>query len=337
MKKIKNKIYNSKVKIHEYFGKNIIFNKFGNKNKKKFFYLIRRKNNNGGIFGNFFFILQHLYNARRLKLIPIIDMQNFKTPFHDTDKRLPKNFWEYYFKPLTKYKLEEVYKSNNVLITCNTAINFTDNIYDLRNIFKKYIRLKNDLVVDIRKKLKKIGRKKYIGIFFRGGEYRFAANHNAPPTYTQMLNHFNLIKKKTDVRFAYISSLVLNAFNFFIKEIDNSIYFDFYISNSSNVLHDNNRINHKYLLGKEIIVDAYLLSKSQLIIGSDSHILSFVRLLFPKKKIYTINNGRNTKKIYFNKLFWLLKSLLPSYLGGFSKYCYYSSYMPVNPFKLTKI
>jgi hypothetical protein len=102
-------------------------------------------------------------------------------------------------------------------------------------------------------------------------------------------------------------------------------------------LHDNNRINHKYLLGKEIIVDAYLLSKSQLIIGSDSHILSFVRLLFPKKKIYIINNGRNTKKIYFNKLFWLLKSLLPSYLGGFSKYCYYSSYMPVNPFKLTKI
>ena len=57
MKKIKNKIYNSKVKIHEYFGKNIIFNKFGNKNKKKFFYLIRRKNNNGGIFGNFFFYI----------------------------------------------------------------------------------------------------------------------------------------------------------------------------------------------------------------------------------------------------------------------------------------
>ena len=161
MKKIKSRANNSKNKIQEYYGKKIFFNKLGKKNKKKFFYLIRRKKNNGGIFGNFFFILQHLYNARRLKLIPIIDMQNFKTPFHDTDKRLPKNYWEYYFKPLNKYKLEEVYKSNNVLITCNTAINYTDNIYDLRNIFKKYIRLKDNLVVDIRKKLKKIGRKKY--------------------------------------------------------------------------------------------------------------------------------------------------------------------------------
>jgi hypothetical protein len=337
MKKIKSRVNNSKNKIQEYYGKKIFFNKLGKKNKKKFFYLIRRKKNNGGIFGNFFFILQHLYNARRLKLIPIIDMQNFKTPFHDTDKRLPKNYWEYYFKPLNKYKLEEVYKSNNVLITCNTAINYTDNIYDLRNIFKKYIRLKDNLVVDIRKKLKKIGRKKYIGIFFRGGEYRFAAKHNTPPTQTQMLNHFNFIKKRTDIKFTYISSLVLNAFNFFKKEIDNSIYFDFYRSNSSNVLHDNNRKNHKYLLGKEIIEDSYLLSKSQLIIGSDSHILTFVRLLQPKKRIYIINNGRNTKKNYFNKLYWLLKSLLPNYLGGFSKYCRHASYMPEHPFNLTKI
>jgi hypothetical protein len=337
MKKIKNKIYNSKIKILEYYGEKTIFNKLGDKNKKIFFYLIKRKNNNGGIFGNLFFILQHLYNARRLKLVPIIDMQNFKTPFHDTDKKLPKNYWEYYFNPLNNYKLEEVYKSNNVLITCNKAINFTDNIYDLRNVFKKNISLKNDIVVDIKKKLKIIGRKKYIGIFFRGGEYRFAANHNAPPTYTQMLNHYNLIKKKFELKCTYISSLVLNAFNFFTKEIDNTLHFDFYRSNSSNVLHDNYRTNHKYFLGKEIIVDAYLLSKSQLIIGSDSHILSFVRLLHPKKKIYIINNGRNTKKIYFNKLYWFLKSLLPDYLGGFSKYCYYASYMPEHPFKLTKI
>jgi hypothetical protein len=103
------------------------------------------------------------------------------------------------------------------------------------------------------------------------------------------------------------------------------------------VLHDNNRKNHKYLLGKEIIEDSYLLSKSQLIIGSDSHILTFVRLLQPKKRIYIINNGRNTKKNYFNKLYWLLKSLLPNYLGGFSKYCRHASYMPEHPFNLTKI
>jgi hypothetical protein len=64
--------------------------------------------------------LGHLQIAKKYKFTPVIDMENYPTIYNEK-KIINKtyNSWEYYFKKVSKYKLDEVYKSKNVIITSN--------------------------------------------------------------------------------------------------------------------------------------------------------------------------------------------------------------------------
>ena len=92
---------------------------FGSKNKNKVFYVIRRSP--GAIlFSNFIYVLNHIEIAKKNNFIPIVDMENFTTIYNEREKiNNTYNAWEYYFEKLNKYTLNEVYKSQNVIITEN--------------------------------------------------------------------------------------------------------------------------------------------------------------------------------------------------------------------------
>ena len=52
-------------------------------------------------------------------------MENFHTIYNENNNiRDNKNAWNYYFKSLNKFTLNEVYKSKNVLITDNKFFHF---------------------------------------------------------------------------------------------------------------------------------------------------------------------------------------------------------------------
>ena len=194
---------------------------FGNKNKNKKFYVIKRTPG-GGFFSNLLYVMMHLQIAEKKRYIPVIDMCNFPTNYNQKkNMNNEKNIWNLFFQPVSKYNLNEVYKSRNVYFS-KGAITFRLNEYkkkDLKKIFDKYIKINDKIlsVVDefIEKKFKK---KKILGIHFRGTDQKIAPNHAHPPTIfeietlirkkvlngnfdkvfllTEDLNYYRILKKK---------------------------------------------------------------------------------------------------------------------------------------------
>ena len=82
------------------------------------------------------------------------------------------------------------------------------------------------------------------------------------------------------------------------------------------------RKNHRYHLGEEILIETILLSKCDGLTFIKSNVTS-AAILFAKKqiKLHEVYLGLNTRNKFFSKYLWLIKSILPSYLGGL-KYSY---------------
>ena len=76
--------------------------------------------------------MNHLLIAQRHNFIPVVDMENYPTIYNEKKKiNGTKNAWEYYFEPVSKYSLNEVYKSQNVFITSDKFGNrMSFNLFD---------------------------------------------------------------------------------------------------------------------------------------------------------------------------------------------------------------
>ena len=126
---------------------------FGNKNKNKTFYVIQREGK-GGLFSNLLLVLNHLLYCDKMKFIPVIDFKNFPTVYSEYNE----NSWEYYWEPVSKYSLDEVYKSNRVIF-CNENKRTTRYFKDIKKkhllVFKKYIKIKPHIISEAEKFLKK--------------------------------------------------------------------------------------------------------------------------------------------------------------------------------------
>jgi hypothetical protein len=126
---------------------------FGTLNPDVTFYVIRPINSDSrfytgpvhNLLANFFYVLSHLKFARDNNYVPIVDMENYKVynsldePINDT-----KNAWEYFFcqpfqsKPLQS-KLNEIYKSKNVILSKCSWFSQWDMGYDVNNYQNKDI------------------------------------------------------------------------------------------------------------------------------------------------------------------------------------------------------
>ena len=110
---ISKKIQNKNEPIYDYYS-------YGNKNPNKIFYVIRRSPG-AGLFSNLTYVLNHLVVANKHNFIPVVDMENYPTIYNEKNKvNGTKNSWLYYFKPVSKYKLSEIYQSFNVIISVNS-------------------------------------------------------------------------------------------------------------------------------------------------------------------------------------------------------------------------
>ena len=185
---------------------NYYFQSFGNKNKDKIFYVIKiyeKNKEGGGLFANLLFILNHLKIADKLNAIPVIDLENFINRYNQLNRVFgTKNSWLYYFKPVSKFQLKEVYQSKNVLITKgffskSMKKSFDENI-ELRKIFKKYVFINNNFINEANIFSKnKFKKHKILGVHFRGIDRIIMPDHPFPPTVKQMFNLVDVaIKKK---------------------------------------------------------------------------------------------------------------------------------------------
>jgi len=303
----------------------ISFTKLGSKNNNKVFYVIKRTPG-AGLFSNVIFVLNHLLIARKHNFVPIIDMQNFPTIYSENNRiNNTKNSWEYYFEKITKYDLNEVYESKNVIITGNRfyrSMTHEINSKHFKDV-KKYIKVKK-IHTDFANKYfnKYLKNKKILGVHYRGTSYKSSASHPFPPTKEQIINKVEELIKKKNFDAIFLCTEEKRYLELFRKKFNEKLfYIESFRSNLDNAFKLYPRKNHRYKLGKEILIETLILSKCNTFLHIDTNVSLFVKFFsknsFPKFEI--LDNGYNSSNEYIAKWLWYIKNLLPSWLGGFKK------------------
>ena len=302
----------------------------GELNKDKIFYVIQR-NPGKGFFSNVAFVTNHIKVALDNGFIPIVDMENFVTWYNENNKILKtNNAWEYYFEQISNFSLKDVYNSKNIILTNRNfyrSSGFLDSINEdkeLKNVFQKYILIKkNKLKVIHYLKKKLFEKKKILGVHFRGTGYKIGRQPH-PATIKQMVNRINKILSKENYDKIFLVTEDLNNFKAIIAEFkDKVIYLNNSVrENNSNTAFDTYpRLNHRYKLGRDILIEACLLSycDGYLDIRNNVREAAIAFNLNPNQKRYFIDNGHNSAYPVIGKYIWYIKSFLPKMLGGFDQ------------------
>jgi hypothetical protein len=304
----------------------------GNLYPDKIFYVIQRYPG-FGLFSNLAFVLNHIKIAKSLGFIPIVDMQNFPTIYNEKYKLFnTSNSWEYYFEQLSKFSLEEVYKSKNVILTDNRFyskdLGFFSNITDskdLVSILNNDIKLKKNklnLIKSMKNRL--FEDKKILGVHFRGTTYKTAGVVYAI-TKNQMINKINEILSKENYDKIFLVTEDVGNFDSIVNYFKDKVVF---LNTSKRgktdleVWDNYSRSRHRYKLGRDILVETYLLSFCDgfIDIETNPRAIAHGLNLNPNQKRYTIDNGYNKSWPIFNhiKYSWYIKNLLPEKFGGFA-------------------
>lgn len=316
---------------------NLEYKNYGNKNPTKFFYIIRRTPG-AGFFSNLNFVIHNLWICDQLKMIPVIDMVNYKTIYNCRVKiNGSLNVWDYYFKPVSKFSLKEVYSSQNVILCDNrtskkgfynensksefksfNGFNFLEKHH--RKIFKKYIHIKKNILSDANNFVKnKFKNHKVLGIHFRGSDQKNAGYHFYPPTEKQMLNATNKLLKKFKFSKIYLCTEDDDYLKFYKKHFNKILLF----SNSPrttqkiDLFHERGN-RHRYKIGLGNLTDMLILSKTNHLLYAPSNIPEAAIFYSNKKKFPKsyISNGMSGN-IFISQFSFNIKKKIPSYLGGF--------------------
>jgi len=308
------------------------FKNFGVKNRSKIFYVIKiyeKNKEGGGLFSNLLFILHHLKIADRLGVIPIIDMENFYNRYNQKKKIFgTKNSWLYYFEPVSKYKLEEVYQSKNVIMTNGFfSKNMKKNFHsdgDLLKMFNKYVKIKKNFINNAKIFVKKnFFGKKVLGIHLRGTDRITTTNHPFPPTIQQMFGLIDNGIKKYKFNKIFLITDQLEYLDEFKKKYGEFLTYrkESFRSNQSKIFDLNVRKNHRYEIGRDNIEEMLILSEIRYLICTTSN-LSQTSCLISKHNINYMEveeNGWNSKNLLIAQVKFTLKKFLPSFLGGFKR------------------
>lgn len=300
---------------------------FGANNPDKVFFVIRQEILGRGLFSLLSSVLCYIDFADRNGLTPVVDFENFKTEYNETNEiNGADNSFEYYFKQRNKITLNEVYSSKFVIFSDNEyALNYSysvTNIPGVLNLFYKYFEI-NPLILN-ESKLDSIVNKKYennvLGLHFRGQEFRTAQGHWYPPSKKQIVHSIDLILKKSDCIKIFISTEDVKLLRFIESEYGEAVSsHNNFRTDGVNAYKINPRHNHRYLLGREIMVDMLTLSSCNSFIGCTSNVAEMARLFNNNK--YTcqikINNGPNSWRYPVSKFSWIIKNLMPYNFGGF--------------------
>lgn len=298
---------------------------FGNKNKDKTFYVINRSPG-AGFFSNLNFILNYILYAIKKKYVPIIDMKNFPTIYNEIKKiSNNSNAWEYYFKKINKYKLSEVYKSRKIIFSSSflkrgMSLDILANKEFIK--IKKLIEIKNSYIKESKNFIKKNFKKneKILGVHLRGTSYKIARNHPFPIPKEMMANVVKQIIKKEKVNKIFLCTEDENYFKYFKNIFKGKLIFlESYRTNKIDAFKIYPRKNHRYKLGKEILIETLILSNCENLVFVNSNVID-AAIFFSKKKQkkYEIFLGQNSNNKLIAKRLWSIKNFLPHYLGGFN-------------------
>ncbi len=268
---------------------------------KPVYYVIRRRNNGDGFFSNYKWVLGHAIYAIEKDMIPVVDMFNWPSLY---SKGAFRNDWNDYFEdPVGSHGLREAYSSRNfVLAEPEYLVDYSDK-YSIQYGFpsekavdyyspyiKKYFRIRKGLEDEFSRKRQLIcdTAQKVIGVHYRGTDMKRGDIPEHPKTkeIDRYIRETEEIINKEGNSLIYLATdenEAVRVFNDVFGKgqvcVQDSYRAD---KGQTNGIHLDksvkSRKDHNYLLGIEVMFDAWMLAKCDNLVCGLSNVASVARL-----------------------------------------------------------
>lgn len=273
------------------------------KRMKAKYYVIIRSEGGAGFFSNYFWVMGHVAFAEKMGYIPVVDMENYPTLYSEEEPvDGTNNAWNYYFENIGNVGLDEVYASGRYIMGKDKYLTKYAEKYSMfpyrypsermiayyAPIIKKNLRIKQSLVNEYKREWieKTSGSNNILGIHIRGTDMKNNLGHPMPAPVSEYIRRTHEMLEKhpdisriflatdeNEIKEAYEQEFEGSAATLFMNEAFRA-WDDGHVKKTG--LHemklDNPRPHHKYLLGKEVLRDAWFLSRCQYLLCGHSNI-----------------------------------------------------------------
>jgi hypothetical protein len=237
-------------------------------------------------------VLQGLAYADGKGLVPVVDMDRHKTLYNEPHPvEGTTNAWEYYFEQPGGVSLFEALKSSHQHSSGRTSGEFTsvfavvppEHLIKLgRSLVAKYIRPKPQILHDADEIIPAGVHARTLGIHVRGTELRknISSRHPIPDLAYAYLERAKFLDRKHDFESVFLATDEEDALDMFKSAFGDRLrYLDVHrtppatkIAADYSWLFDAERPMHRYLLGREVLLDVLLLARCGHFIGGVSNI-----------------------------------------------------------------
>ncbi len=247
-------------------------------------YVIRRRPPGGGLFSNVNHVLQGIEYANDKSLTPVVDMQNYWTsysqqkPFHNSD-----NAWEYFFEPISKFKVDDIATFQNVTLSKGDRIKPSSPLADrglkfvldknllleIHGLYAHNIRL-NTHTLDFLDRIKDFleWNINSIGVSYRGTDYVSIqpSGHAKQPSLPQLMSRIEKKREKFSNDRLFVATEDARAKKVILQTDFHSVYKDFRDESTLRKFVSNGHSASKQVLNSlGYLAEIYLLSECRTI------------------------------------------------------------------------
>lgn len=300
---------------------------FGELNPSIYFLVIRKRPPGWGFFSNVFYVLQGLQYAEQLQYVPVVDMENYFMSELSSLKPIngTRNAWNYFFDNVSDYKLSEVYRSKNVLLSDGNRISQstswlrnrdtelirnTEKMVVVGDLINKYIKLnkQTEVYLDKLKADLSWSGEETLGIFVRGSVYynKIQFPENAIVQFDKLVNEIKDFMKKKSFKKIYICTEDFRVYLELCEIFKNfniltSIRFDTSLTvkewiNTQRITNIGGNLNMGFNNTRTYLAEIFLLSECTNFVGTFSNATTFAIAK-------SLRNGGNKKLILAGEVY----------------------------------
>jgi len=299
-------------------------------------YVIRQSGAGRGLFSLVSSVVCHLHLSERYGLVPFVDFSRAYSEYQDQqpsdmDGFNQSNPWEFYFKPVVEIPISSE-RDARFSMTLASSNGFPEgyprkmlisHVQELRDIAVRYIQPSFNLQTELEEiRTRVLKGHNVLGVHFRGQEQKTMPYHPLSPTMAQMYSAIDKAIAEQHFTRIFVASEDQDYVDAILSRYpDVAVTLPHFRTRSPlNAYRINPRPMHRYLLGKEILIDAFILASCDGLVSSTSNVTEFARAYNNGRYVtdLVIDNGLNASNPLLAKYVWSLKNVLPEKLGGFS-------------------
>ncbi len=245
-------------------------------------YLIYRPPPGWGFWSNFICMIQGIDYADQHDLVPVVDMERYRTRYSEDDERVlgTKNAWEYYFAQPGGLTVAEALRldplnnqgSEKGPLIYVDAIQPPSHVFNrVRELLNRYIRVRPEILAEVESILGADTRPDILGVHVRGTDMRWGNIPGHPvsaPTIVYLEQATALDRKYSFSRIFLACDEVETVILFRERFGDRLLTVEAHrtaatiaISGDYQWLFEPRRELHCYQLGREVLMDALLLAR----------------------------------------------------------------------------